>query len=200
MAPAPRQLLLRCLAAGLLGCGALAGCDERPPVVAAPPASASQALDEAPEVLVAEPTPPARLETWALRHLSVEAREAARLAPVPLLVPPQPRLLAGMVVSAGEHFVAFHTAADGLTWTLHGTRLAYRYPELSPVEGPDSIRGTRGFLGQEEGTWSATWLEGGVAYSLDLECAVASDPRCADASTVAALAESLVAVSRGAGR
>ncbi|MBX7100343.1 MAG: hypothetical protein K1X89_21680 [Myxococcaceae bacterium] len=196
MRSSPFKTLLCCA----LVLAALTACDERPPVVASPPATDTQALDEAPEVLVATPAAPARLETWALRHLSPESREAARLAPVPLLVPPQPRLLAGMVVSAGEHFVAFHAAADGLTWTLHGTRLAYRYPELAPVEGPDAIRGTCGFLGQEEGTWSATWLEGGVAYSLDLECSVAADARCADASTVAALAESLVAVTRGAGR
>ena len=89
--------------------------------------------------------------------------------------------------------------ADGVTFALHASKLAYKYGDIAPVDGDRVLRGAKGFVTAESNIWQASWSEGGVAYSLHVECATAGDGRCADDKFLVDAVESLAHVGgRGA--
>jgi hypothetical protein len=59
------------------------------------------------------------------------------------------------------------------------------------------MRGVMGHVTVNEGIRAASWIEDGVAHALDLECAVAGDPRCADDAYLLGLIEGLVFAGGG---
>jgi hypothetical protein len=75
--------------------------------------------------------------------------------------------------------------------------MARVYPGVHSQPGQPSLRGRHTLRGQEawvtrnEGIWSASWIEHGVAYDLGIECAPVDAPPCHDPSELEALAEGL---------
>jgi len=135
-----------------------------------------------------------RVDRAAVAALPDRALSALRLSPVPVLAPKAPSMLRDAVLTTGDHWSALSTREDGLTLAVQASGTAVRHEGIGPVRGNRSIRGTRGFVTQETGIWSATWIENGVAYSADLECAVAGDDRCASEAFLMELVEGLVFV------
>ena len=151
----------------------------------------------------AEPTTRLMAVTWPTRSaidqdaraaLDDQARTAVDQAPVPVLVPPSRAWLTRARVIARQHWVAVSSAQDGLTLSIQGNRLAHRYPQIQPASGNRQIRGLPGFVTEQEHIWSLSWLEHGVAYTLDLECASPEDARCADERLALELASQLAYV------
>jgi hypothetical protein len=180
----------------LVGSAALpAACDQDSGQPAeAPPAAApngAQVERQAPiDMEVAWPAP-GELDHGVLAALSPDNRRAIAISRVPVLVASDPALVANAVVIARPAFTAISSRHDGVTISLHAHRRAHRHPEVPPTDGDRLIRGHKGFVTQNEAIWSASWMENGIAYDLDVECAALPDVRCDDDSYLLALAGSL---------
>jgi hypothetical protein len=126
------------------------------------------------------------------------SRAAIDAAPVPVLVPGPDVTLDQREVLRGPEWYAFwgrrEAGADGraaVTITLHASRMARVYPGVRPQPGPHTLRGQEAFVSRNEGIWSASWVEHGVAYDLGLECAPPDAPPCHDQAEIEALAAGL---------
>lgn len=189
-----RPSLAVCLACAALGCERDAPADGAPsPTVAAPTIPQAEPARRA---VIKKVQWPARqsIDLDARQRLSEAARTAVDQSPAPVLVPAAKGLLPNATVIAKEHWVAVSSHDDGLTVSLHGKRLAYRYDHIKPVQGRHRIRGTAAYVSQDRRIWSVSWTEHGVAYSLDLECARGDDPRCDDERHLVKLAAGLAYV------
>jgi hypothetical protein len=120
------------------------------------------------------------LDERARSTLSETARQATDRSPVPVFVPVATDWRGEPQVMLGEHWFAFSGQRDGVTVAVQGTRLARQYDGIEPATGPRRVRGQPAFVSSNRRIWGASWIEGGVAYSLDVECAEADDDRCAD--------------------
>jgi len=136
----------------------------------------------------------ATLDRAALAALSEEARAAAERSPVPVLAPRLAAVAGAAKVIASEHWYSLSAREDGLTVSLMGTRIAHEHSSIQPVRGKVDLRGQKGFVTQNEGIWSAAWIENGVAYSLDLECDDPAEARCQDDALLRVLVEDLAYV------
>lgn len=135
--------------------------------------------------------PSSAIDHAALSALSSEAQSNVSRATVPVLVPSDPALLAVGVVMREEFFYAFNARTGGVTVTLHGRRLAQQHDEIQPIAGDRSMRGTQGLVTVNEGIESASWMELGVSYALDVECEARDDVRCADDKYLLTVVEGL---------
>jgi hypothetical protein len=106
-----------------------------------------------------------------------EVRALVSRSPVPVLAPKELRLATPSLVVEGEYF-ALTGRADGATISLQGTRAAHRYEGVDPVAGNRELRAVKGFVSVNEGIRTASWIENGAAYSVDVECADHQDTRC----------------------
>jgi hypothetical protein len=127
-----------------------------------------------------------------------EIRALIARSPVPVLAPRDLRLGSPTLVVEGEYF-ALTGRVQGTTIGLQGTRAAPRYEGVEPVTGNRDLRGTRGFVSVNEGIRTASWIENGAAYSVDVECADAQDARCQSEAFLLSVVESLAFVG-GSGR
>ena len=148
--------------------------------------------------VVARPDFSGPVDAVVLGHLPGAEREKIPASPVPVLLPKDPALLSKLAVSTGPHWVAFSVTHEGVTTSLHATRVAHVHPDMPPQTPDRDLRKTKAFVGQNELIWNASWQEREVAYSLDLECAVTTDARCADERFLIGIAESLVYVGGSA--
>jgi hypothetical protein len=181
------RLAISFLAFGLAACDAGGAASTRAPGAAA--SVEAQAIQW-----------PAAIEQATRAHLSPAARVAVARAPVPVLVPRAAPIASRAKIVSEAAFYALSTSDDaGVTIALHASRVAYHQPDLAPMAGNATLRGVRGFVSVNEGIRTASWVENGVAYALDVECADPSDARCADEAYVVALAGSLAYVG-GDGR
>ncbi len=118
-----------------------------------------------------------------------EIRALIARSPVPVLVPRDVQLASPTLVVEGEYF-ALTGRVDGATISLQGTRAAHRYEGIDPATGNRELprldvtsstrtaRSTRGFVTTNEGIRTASWIENGAAYSVDVECNDTGDARC----------------------
>lgn len=143
--------------------------------------------------IVAWPDPAARDEV-AREAFPESARIALDDSPVPMLAPPEPARLATAVVTTGPHWAALSTNHEGLNVSLHVSGQAKVYEHIPRFDGTHTVRGKEGFVTQNEGIWSATWIENGVAYSLEIECDDFEMPACSGPEPITELAESLIYV------
>jgi len=133
----------------------------------------------------------AERDVVAREALSEAARVALDEAPVPMLAPPEPARLATAVITTGPHWAALSTNYDGLNLSLHVSGQAKVYEHIPRFDGTHTVRGHEAFVTQNEGIWSAAWIENGAAYSLELECSSPDLPECSGPETITELAESL---------
>lgn len=106
-----------------------------------------------------------------------DVRALIARSPVPVLAPGDRRLATPTLVVEGEYF-ALTGRADGATISLQGTRAAHRYEGVEPIRGNRDLRGAKGFVSVNEGIRTASWIENGAAYSVDVECSDHRDARC----------------------
>jgi hypothetical protein len=130
----------------------------------------------------------------AYEALDEASRAAVDQAPVPVLVPATGVELDKRRVMHGPNWAAFWGHREGVTITLHASGMARVFPGITPKAGPHTLRGREAFITRNEGIWAASWIEHGVAYDLQLECAPPDAPPCADPTTLEELAEGLVYV------
>jgi hypothetical protein len=123
-------------------------------------------------------------------RLPADLRAQADAAPVPVLLPRGLDYARAHLVVAPV-FYALSAPDAGATVALQASKLAYPRDNVPPQAGNRALRGTRGFVTVNEGIRSASWLENGVAYALDVECADAADTRCADDAYLLGLVEGL---------
>jgi hypothetical protein len=169
--------------AWLLACAACAQPPDPGPAPA-PPKPTAQPIDHEPSW----PTDP--VDEAALAALPAEAREHVARSTLPVLVVAKAELLPATVLVVEERWYAQSARLDGLTVSLHASRTAHKYPGHAPAKGNATVRGRDAFVLENEGIWSATWIEGGVAYAVDVECFARDDARCSQAY-VLELAESV---------
>ncbi|WP_437793364.1 hypothetical protein [Sorangium sp. So ce693] len=176
---------------------AIAACESTAPPSEAPPdpAAAQPLVAAVTEVITTVTWPPAAsVDRTALAALPKPAAHAARTSRVPVLVPSRRELLAAPVLVVREHWTSFWAKTDAITVSLTMTRLARKYPSIPPFRGARAVRGAPAFVTANEGIWSAAWIENGVSYALDVECASPEAPACASDALVLELAAELVYV------
>ena len=184
-----------------------AACRQAPPSTPAPPGAAPARPSVAP-VATAQPVAAAQPvggptgspgspspRGRALRDvMRPESRAAVDATTVPLLLPDDLALAATAVVTSGERWVAASIAQGDHTLAIHATRETMAAPTDPPVHR-GRLRGVPATVSSNEGVRVATWMEGGVAYMIDVECTRPSeDPRCTQEGFIRALAERLVRV------
>jgi hypothetical protein len=105
------------------------------------------------------------------------ATELLGRSPVPVLAPTSVAFERPTFVVGAEYY-ALTGRVSGATVAIQGTRAAHRYEDIAPVAGNRVLRGARGFVSVNEGIRTTSWIENGVAYSVDVECAAPNDSRC----------------------
>ena len=91
----------------------------------------------------------------------------------------------------GPEYYALTGHVDGLTIAIQGKRAAHRYDDIAPIPGDRVLRGGHGFVSINEGIRTTSWIENGAAYSVDVECADATDERCTAESFIVELTSHL---------
>jgi hypothetical protein len=131
---------------------------------------------------------------------AAHATELLGRSPVPVLAPTNLSTFEQrptFVVGAEYYALTLHIASPaggvsgGATIAITGKRAAHRYDNIAPITGDRALRNTRGFVSVNEGIRTSSWIENGAAYSIDIECADASDARCASDAFVVELIEHL---------
>lgn len=152
---------------------------ERPAIPAAAPRRGRMLAGERVERV---PVWPATATIAALRErLSESLLTAIDRSPVPVLAPGDPRWLArARVFTGGAQSPGYSLAAtyEGQQLSVQASRVATLLPHVGRHRGKHRIRGVDGFLGENEGVQTASWIEFGVAYSAELECQAPSGPEC----------------------
>jgi len=143
------------------------------------------------------PVWPAASTIAAVRErLSATMTAAIDRSPVPVLVPREPSwLVRASVHAVGPESPGYALAASqgGRHLSVQASRIATLLPRVGHVRGTRRIRGVDGFLGENEGIRTASWIEHGVAYSAELECEDPAGPDCREGQ-LEALVEGLVYV------
>lgn len=165
------------------------------PAAPPPPATSAQPLAAQGDPSRAAPAAVSPSRARALRDVMRPASRAALDATtVPLLLPDDLALAATAVVTSGERWVAASIAQGDHTIAIHATRETMAPPQDPPAHR-SRLRGVPATVSANEGVRVATWMEGGVAYMIDVECTrPAEDARCTEEGFVRALAERLVRV------
>jgi len=133
----------------------------------------------------------------------ISERSLARLTPVrlPVLLPQlQGAVTAraggqpGLMLMTRDHFYDASFHQDGVSVHITGTRIIHHSvntPDLAAAmrrgRGGDGVRVSR-----DEGGFTADFSRYGAAYTISVECASRTDPRCADESFIRALTGRLV--------
>ena len=153
---------------------------------------ATSRLTEPDRVAINRPDFAGPVDRARLGQLRSKERLKLDRSPVPVLIPTEPAWLKKAVITVGEHWYALSVNHDGVSVSLHATRVAHHHPDTTAQRPDRSLRGTRAFVGPNEGIWNVSWQERKVAYSLDVECGAPSDQRCRDEKFALRVAEALV--------
>ena len=130
-------------------------------------------------------------------------RGAINRIAIPVLLPGDPDLAAGLRIFPNGAFYTVSSTSNGMSFVLTGAGRTYPLP-------PATARGLKGGLQsrvpadgivieQTEGGLDASFIRFGAAYSIALECANAlGDPRCNDPAYVRQVIARLMVVTPGA--
>ena len=176
-----------------LGVGA-AGCET-------PPADRAVTTSADTNVVTPKVTWPAsaKVDERAVAALG-DAKRASELlgrSPAPVLAPTNVTFERPTFVVGAEYY-ALTGRVSGTTIAIQGTRAAHRYEDIAPIAGDRVIRGTRGFVSTNEAIRTVSWIENGIAYSVDIECADPSDTRCTSDTFALDIVEHLAFAGGGA--
>lgn len=120
-------------------------------------------------------------------------------SPVPVLLPDRPALLADAFPTTGKHWysASMHTD-DGVSVSIQGNRVARVMPDLEVSEPGEALIRDRFLVSRTHGIVSLSFVDFGVAYTVDVECARPKDDRrCTENDYVLRLAESLAVLGGG---
>lgn len=123
--------------------------------------------------------------------LDAEVLRAAAESTVPVLAPRGPWTESLTVIPLGDAGFSLRARHLRSKLVLQGSRIARLHEGLGASPGDRRIRGVDGRLGVNEGIRSASWIEGGVAYTADLECGDRRAPECASDEGFLALLDTL---------
>jgi hypothetical protein len=122
-------------------------------------------------------------------RLSEKQRQAAKNAPVPVLLPDRGALLCSALITTGPSWFAASMAEGQTTITISGNSKVIRVPgvpEPPALEDPN-LKADAG-----EGRLEVNFKAFGIYYDISVECYDgAKDPRCADDRFVMQLVNSL---------
>jgi Flp pilus assembly protein TadG len=131
----------------------------------------------------------------ALATMPIDAQAQVNAAPVPVLAPIEPSLLKQAEVTTGNGYYSLSSRGEGIAIVIQGSPLQPNTATLATAPVATRAAGPRRvFTTLNEGIRSASWVEGRVAYSLDVECSRPSDPRCAGEDYVLGLVAKLAMV------
>jgi hypothetical protein len=79
-----------------------------------------------------------------------------------------------------ENHYAVSRRDEDLSWSLTGSVVnrAESSIDVTPLAPTATLRGVPVYVSENEGIKTATWIENGTAFALDVECASDADPRC----------------------
>jgi hypothetical protein len=83
---------------------------------------------------------------------------------------------------------------DELSWSLTGSAVnrAESSIDASPGTPAATLRGVPIYISENEGIKTATWIEKGTAYALDVECTSDTDERCSSSEYILNRVSSLI--------
>jgi len=127
--------------------------------------------------------------------MPAEAQGKVNTAPVPVLAPNESALLKGAQITTGNGYYSLSSRGEGITVVIQGSPLQPNTPTVATAPAATKAAGPRRvFTTVNEGIRTASWIEGRVAYSIDVECSRPSDARCAGEDYVLALVGKLAMV------
>lgn len=174
----------------------LASCNTTAPAPESGPATPviEAPAPQAAKIVVANVVWPELMDEGRAVIAALPKEAAARVAAskLPVFLPPTEAWLAGATVVTKATWTTASMRADGLTIVVTGSRAARVVPGVSPVKGNVPVRGALGFVTRNEGVWAVSWIENEVAYSVEIECDVGGDARCADEALAMGVARDLV--------
>lgn len=138
-------------------------------------------------VMRAPSWPPNEALASELRErLPAGLREAVDRCPVPVLVPADAAALAQATMhsprAADSYGYALAVPLADRHVSVQASRIATLLPHIGHTRGNRRIRGGDGWYSSNDGIRTASWIEHGVAYSLDLECRDPEGPACSEAA------------------
>lgn len=119
----------------------------------------------------------AAVDTRVRERLPTATLAAVDRAPVPVLAPSDPEWATPTIATPAAGY-ALSTRGDGRTLVVQASREARLVPGIGRHEGRDRLRGAAGYVTDNDGVKSASWIEAGAAYSVDLECDDVASPGC----------------------
>lgn len=135
------------------------------------------------------------IDTAARSTLPPAAAGRLQESPVPVLVPSDSRLLqrAEAVVMPNQYTLT--AKMDDATVSIQASPAPAAGRAERTTTIPRTQVGSRAvFFTENEAIRVATWIENGVAYSAEIECAKADDPKCRDDTYLRSMVEKLVFV------
>ena len=170
----PRALVVASLSI-LVGCGSAVGSE--------------------PALLKSSEQPETPASSSLVTSLDDVSREALARASFPVLLFPA-RYRSQVITAEGEPWAAVNATDDGLHLSLHGTSREHpvlRDEEIANLPTPRTmVRGGPAWVTLNEQIRGASWHEGAIAWSLEVECdRPFEDTRCTEEDFVLRLAESL---------
>lgn len=114
-------------------------------------------------------------------------------ARVPVLAPGH-RAMERATLVVQPTFVALTAREPGVTVAIQSSRVAKVIAGLEVPPPTHALRGTKGYVSVNEGIRTATWIENGVTYSVDVECASPTDALCQDDRYLLEVVDGLVFV------
>lgn len=139
----------------------------------------------------------ATIDAAVRERLPRATREAIGRSPVPVLAPADPSWTAAAELFTQPSGYALSARVGEVSLAVQASRVATLLPHVGHVPGNTRLRGELGWVTSNDGVRTASWIEHGTAYSLDLECFDADGPACGEEAVRAAV-EALVYVG-GAG-
>jgi hypothetical protein len=163
-----------------LGCGSQPSTDKAPPQ-AAPQQTAAPQVDRA-----------------AVAMMPSAAQAALASVEVPVLAPNDQEVLQRAQIIPGNRYYSLTSRTPELTVTVQGSPLDRDTPSLVKAPVAPRVVGQRQVTTSvSEGIRFATWVERGVAYSIDIECSKPSDTRCAAEDYVLSLVGKITTLTTG---
>lgn len=141
---------------------------------------------------------PEMIKQGARNMLSAENLKIVDQAPVPVLVPNDPKMLKVGTMMMDNNWYAFSAYDDGVGWSIEGMKRVFRAgPNDLPNDPPSgkSIRGKNIYITDNEIGWRASWNENGIFYGMVFGCdREKEDPRCKDDRLIRQIAENAIYV------